>query len=93
MLNFLLNKGDFKIFPMHARRGVLKCLVGVDWMIIIYFDVPAKSLPMDESAAGLLDITQIICHKNFLWPQVTLKSIIKGHNYSSIVLICLMIFT
>ena len=74
-------------------QGVLKCLVGVDWMIIIYFDVPAKSLPMDESAAGLLDITQIICHKNFLWPQVTLKSIIKGPNHSSIVLIFLVVFT
>lgn len=45
----------------------------MDRTIIIYFDVTAKSLPMDESAAGLLDNADIICHKNFLWSQVTLK--------------------
>ena len=39
---------------------------------MIYFDVPAKSLPMDESAAGLLDNAVIICHKKL--------SLVPGDN-------------
>ena len=58
----------------YFKKGVLKCIVCVDRMII-YFDVPAKSLPMDESAAGLLDNTDIICHKNFFLASGDTKKI------------------